>query len=354
VVCEANTYQPLTAQTLASACLACAEHAQSPLASSAHASCECNPGYWGVNGGDTCVPCYAGEYKPLKGPQDCSVCGNATYSTVFAATSQTTCVGCPTNALSYKGSDALADCHCDAGYYTAGMGTEGKNCVECAAGTYNEILGVEACSKCTAGKYSPDLHSTSQQTCLTCEAGWSLEGRYQCEACPGNSTALRGSGFQTDCKCDPGYSGADGGTCMYCLPGQFKEEIGSAGCTNCPLHTFSPDIARDLASDCIDCPNNAQSPSGSDALEDCKCRVGYTSAVANTNGAACLACSLGQYKDAIGFAACSLCPVNTYVDTPTSPSLDSCIPCFDNSQSAAGSDALDDCLCLGGYERAAS
>ena len=55
-----------------------------------------------------------------------------------------------------------------------------------------------------------------------------------------------------------------------------------------------------------------------------------------------------------GHAECSLCPIDTYVDTTTSTSVGACIPCFNNSQSFAGSDALDDCRCVGGFERASS
>jgi hypothetical protein len=352
--CGANTYQELEAQTLASACLSCADFAQSPGSSDKRTDCQCNAGYWGANGAETCLPCYAGQYKPLKGPQDCSVCGNATYSTVFAATSPTTCVVCPTNALSFMGSDALSDCHCAAGYYTEDMNNENKRCEPCAAGTFNENLAAEACSKCTAGKYSTDVHSTSREQCVPCEFGWSAEGKAECEPCPGNAASVAGiRSLQTDCKCDPGYSGADGSTCMYCLAGKFKEGSGSAPCLDCEANTFSPDTARDLESDCLSCPNNAQSDAGSDALEDCKCRVGYTSTVADTNGAACAACSAGKFKDVPGFDACSLCRVDTYVDTTTSTSADACIPCFKHSKSAAGSVSLEDCQCLGGFERAA-
>ena len=353
-VCQVNTYQPLTAQTLASACQSCAGNSQSPAGSDERIDCQCNAGYWGPNGAVTCLECYAGQYKPEKGPQDCSVCPNATYSGLFAQTAITTCVACPSMSLSFAGSDALSDCHCDAGYYTEDMGLPSKSCVACAQGTYNEILGVEACSKCTAGKYSTDLHSTSRETCLTCESGWSLEGRFQCEPCPGNSKSVAGSRtVQTDCKCDPGYSGADGGTCMFCLPGKFKEESGAAACSDCPISTFSPDTAREFESDCLDCPDFSQSVEGSDALEDCKCSVGYTSTVVNTDGASCAECSAGKFKDVLGHAACSLCRINTYVDTTKSTSAANCIPCFTHSQSDAGSDALEDCLCVGGFERAA-
>jgi hypothetical protein len=52
-------------------------------------------------------------------------------------------------------------------------------------------------------------------------------GYAQCEACPPHATALTASSFQTDCKCDPGYTGDDGGTCEACAVGKFKPEHAS-------------------------------------------------------------------------------------------------------------------------------
>jgi hypothetical protein len=209
-----------------------------------------------------------------------------------------------------------------------------------------------ACSKCTAGQYSTNFTATSRETCQTCMVGYSAEGQSQCDMCPENAIALPGSGLLEDCKCVPGYTGPNGGTCQYCIAGKFKTNNGSALCTNCPVDTFSEETALILQSDCVDCYSNSESASGSNSFDNCKCSVGYTSSVAGQDGQQCEPCGLGLYKNTTGHAACSPCPTNTYRDVTTSISINNCTQCFLHSISAAGSDALDDCLCVGGFERA--
>lgn len=353
-LCEANMYQPLTTQVAASSCTACpSTFAVSPAGSSALASCECAPGYFGPNGG-TCTPCYAGRFKTDKGPHDCTLCLNGTYSTASAATSVSTCLTCHDNTVSFAGSSARTDCHCVAGYFTKDLGTQFASCLPCPGGTYNSILNSDACSKCTSGKYSVISKSTSIESCLLCQDGFSGEGFLQCDPCPLNATANPGSGLQTDCKCNPGFTGADGSTCVHCLPGKFKPSRGNSTCTDCPFDTYSPLTTRTKETDCLDCATNTEAPRGSDSKDDCKCSIGYTSTVLGVDGEVCTECSAGKFKDVIGHFACSLCPEDTYVDTLNSKSISDCKACFVNSTSQAGSVALDNCLCVGGFERAAS
>jgi len=349
--CPADKYQPLTFRTALSDCQACPVSAESPAGSTALASCQCSPGYVGVNGG-TCTQCYAGQYKPLKGPQACTVCSNASYSGAFAATSISTCTPCPAHSLAWAGSTALTDCHCDTGYYTQGIGLSSVNCTLCTPGTWNSELGALACSKCTAGQYSVTPGATARESCLTCPNGYSAEGRSQCEPCTGNATSLPGSGLITDCKCDPGYSGPDGGTCQFCIAGKFKPLNGSAACTNCAVDTYSENIIQIASSTCTPCWSHSQSLAGSDSYDDCKCSFGYTSSVVGQDGWSCDACSLGRYKNTTGYALCALCPPNTYADVTASINISACVDCFQNSVSPAGSVALNDCSCVGGYQRA--
>ncbi len=349
--CLPDTYQPFTEKYLQSDCQTCPANSTSLSASPTLVSCQCVPGFSGANGGQ-CTQCYAGQFKPLKGPQACSICPNATWSSAFGATSNVTCVQCQAYSLSRAGSTIYTDCHCDIGYYTNHMLLPNATCSRCTPGTYNSELGAIACSKCTAGKYSQNYTASSNEVCKTCMVGYSAEGRSQCELCPENAIALPGSAVLQDCKCVPGYTGPNGGTCQFCIAGKFKTNNGSALCTNCPVDTFSDQTARTLVSDCEDCYDNSEALSGSDSFDKCKCSVGYTSSVAGQDGQICTPCSPGRYKNTTGHAACSACPNNTYVDVTTSDSINDCKQCFVNSVSAAGSDALDDCKCVGGFERA--
>jgi len=352
--CPENHYQPDAAQTALSDCKTCGPNSLSSIGNALQASCQCAPGYTGENG-KTCEACYMGKFKRNKGSQDCELCPKMTYSGEMAQISIVTCQGCPEFSLSLEGSTARSDCHCEFGYYTNNIGTPESSCSKCAAGTFNDRLNQETCSKCPAGKFSEVDTATSAETCKICQAGFSADGQAQCDACPGNAATLEPGGkLLTDCKCNAGYSGADGRTCEHCGPGKYKGDRGSVACTNCLPDSYHSDYAREFQSDCNNCDPNAEAPEGSDSRDDCKCKVGWTSNIPDRDGESCVACSAGKFKDKIGYFACEDCEANTYVDTEASSSSAQCQRCFEFSESPAGSDSLDDCLCLGGYERATS
>lgn len=349
--CPENHYQPEAAKTALSDCQSCGPNSLSPIANALQGSCQCAPGYTGPNGG-VCVECYMGKFKPLKGAQDCTLCPNATYSGGTAQTSADTCLHCPGFSRSWMGSSARSDCHCDFGYFTVGMGTPESSCSKCAAGTFNDRLNQETCSKCPAGKFSEVDTATSAETCQICPVGFSADGQSQCDACPGNSETLEpGAAYLQDCKCNAGYTGADGSTCVHCGPGKYKEEKGSAECTNCRADTYSAELANEFESDCNGCDSNAQAPEGSDSRDDCKCKVGWTSKIAGLDGEMCVECSAGKFKDKIGHAVCDNCPENTYRPYLAGKGYYDCAACFPDSRAPAGSTSLENCECILGYER---
>jgi hypothetical protein len=348
--CPADHYQPDAAKTALSDCKTCGPNSLSSVANALQASCQCAPGYTGPNGG-TCEACYMGKFKRNKGAHECELCPNATYSGETAQTSDATCQACPTFSRSWMGSTARSDCHCEFGYYTNNIGMADSSCTKCAVGTFNDRLNQETCSKCPAGKFSNVETATSEETCQICTVGFSADGQSQCDACPGNSTAPHESDNIVDCLCNPGYTGANGGTCTHCMPGKFKGDEGSALCTNCLPDTYHSEYAKEFQSDCNNCDPNAEAPEGSDSRDDCKCKVGWTSNIPDRDGEACVACKAGKFKDEIGYFACEDCEANTYVSTEASHSSTQCQRCFDDSRSPAGSDSLEDCLCIGGFER---
>jgi hypothetical protein len=232
------------------------------------------------------------------------------------------------------------------------MGTPESSCSKCAAGTFNDRLNQETCSKCTAGKFSEVDTATSAETCKVCPVGFSADGQAQCDACPANSETLEpGAADVQKCKCNAGYTGADGSTCVHCGPGKYKEEKGAAACTNCRADTYSPEVANEFESDCNGCDPNAQAPEGSDSRDDCKCKVGWTSKIAGLDGEMCVECSAGKFKDEIGHAECTKCDKNTFQPYLAKFAKYHCEPCFPDSESDEGSVSLEDCRCVGGYER---
>ncbi len=67
-------------------------------------------------------------------------------------------------------------------------------------------------------------------------------------------------------------------------------------------------------------------------------------------GNSCAECTAGTFKDTLGSAACTNCPANYYSGLTVRTSNATCTPCYENSVSLPGSDAIDDCNCAAGYE----
>ncbi|KAJ1464899.1 hypothetical protein T484DRAFT_1648965 [Baffinella frigidus] len=261
--------------------------------------CACPVAYGQVSVGAPCTPCPEGTYRVAMGTGMCTVCPIGTNSSV--------------------GSDELTDCTCIPGYVAA---SDGLECTACAAGTY---------------KLETDTH--------TCGG-----------TCPTGTLSEAGSSTPTDCKCKPGYTAASEGTaCGPCAPGTYKNETGPV-----PCHT---------------CPPKTSSASASEEQTDCTCVVGYTS---GSDGTQCDACGEGTYKDVTGAFVCSTCPVGTGSPTGSDAIIDcTCmvgyegdagavcticpvdtycvdgtqISCPENAQSVAGSDAPNDCVCNIGFFR---
>ena len=176
----------------------------------------------GQDAADDCANCDAGKFSSTAGSTVCSTCGPGTYA--LAAASMCTecaagkygkavmsatdllllrppgCTPCHENAWAPTGSGNRSMCLCNAGY----TGPDGGNCQACLAGTFKPTNGSQACVLCEIGKYS------------TLTAGSS------CFQCPSNASSVAGSGNISDCKCNAGWFGEDGGSCATCEPGKFK------------------------------------------------------------------------------------------------------------------------------------
>ena len=303
--------------------------------------------------GKECEACVAGKYKATKGTTDCHECEAGTYSTTVAATSPETCQECPANSASPEGSSAVGECKCNAGF----TGPDGGSCEECLAGTYKEGSGSGECVECEVGTYSAVPGASSKDACTLCSAvsssksgagsstcvcnkGYtgpdlgpcepcsagtykSILGSESCvNVCPANSHSPPGSTVITDCKCNAGYTGADGGTCSPCGAGSYKPSAGSEECTSCPANTHSEVVA-------------------SVSVTDCTCNKGHT-------GADCHPCAAGTYKDIKGSGDCVVCPVDTYSAVLGAISESTCEPCPEDTSSASGSSAKSDCKCKAG------
>ena len=208
-----------------------------------------------------CMNCEAGKFSVNVDSPSCVGCLPGAYSTTVRATSATVCVICPINtfsgeaasacqpcqenATSAAGSTSQAYCYCKSGYAHA-IGSH--TCRICDPGTYNSHLGRMACSNCSVGLYSVNYGATGNETCLSCPLGqWSPEGSPNCNLCPVNSFAGPGSGSQTNCNCNAGYTGPNGGLCLACAAGQYKNATGAGMCVSCPVGSSSPNASSSVS-----------------------------------------------------------------------------------------------------------
>jgi hypothetical protein len=194
----------------------CPAFSNSSLGSTISTDCKCQLGYAG-NGGE-CQECPVGSFKNIIGNSSCIICLNNTYSSTPASIS---CTSCPANTFSYGGKGI-------------------SDCVGITTPPYDD--GV--CTLCAENMYC------------------SNDGIHPC---PAFSNSSLGSTISTDCKCQRGYEGVNGGECQECPSGTFKHLIGNSSCIFCPNNTYSSTPA---SISCTSCPANTFSYGGK-GISDC-------------------------------------------------------------------------------------
>ena len=214
----------------------------------------CSAGYTGT----PCIPCDAGTFKDFAGSSSCTPCGPDTYSPTIAATCNMTCLQCPafstTNAAS-----GLSQCLCNAGYQ-AERGSLSSHLLAMTNPTQYLIdwmgqqptwMNYSICTPCRPGQYKS---ASGSGTCLPCEAGkyQSSPNATTCTACQDHSTSPPGSTNASLCVCSPGYT-LNGSSCVSCLPGTYKEVIGSSKCLVCDFGKYSNLSAQTTAAQCNVC-----------------------------------------------------------------------------------------------------
>jgi len=295
---------------LLSGCCACRANTITLSNAAVHASsCICVAGY----GGSACTPCSVGYYKSSTSLEDCQPCPDGASTVHMRSISAEDCVA----RIGYYGNMAQGFTMCAAGSYapTTGM----TSCIQCPLGAISvagasreqeckcelegwSTLSANACT-CLPG-YARDMHNM----CRLCQLGFYCAGADSpAYACPVNSISPTGASKITDCICNSGYTGVDGGPCLACDFGQWKRAQGSADCSFCPENTYSNVASIDETA--------------------CLCNPGLT----GDDGGPCTACSVGKYKDSNGSEICVHCmPHSTTLTTAS----------FDASQ----------CVCEAGYE----
>ena len=114
-----------------------------------------------------------------------------------------------------------------------------------------------------------------------------------CRACPPNSRSPNGSVSITECECDAGYTGENGGLCTKCPDGTYKLESGSHAC-KCNADSYSIDELKDLllrekpfiVSDAADWNTETQRFDSKCGVQTCAGNTGAQSAGTVTTGIA--------------------------------------------------------------------
>lgn len=245
-------------------------------------SCPCNMGYTGAMDGASkgqCTTCPAGTYKPTNGSAACTLCPANTYSSNVHATSNSTCLKCAVSSVTVPGETI---CFCQAGF----TGPDGGPCEMCEAGKYKNWRNASVCPLCP-----PNSDSVAGTTLCPCNVGYTgplggpcvacVPGKYKdtngtaaCTTCPANSYEPDlAATVVTNCTCNTGFEGADGGPCTACALGKYKDTNDSVSCVSCPMDTY---IDVQASAYCKACPQFTTSIIGSVSVIDCNCKSGYT------------------------------------------------------------------------------
>lgn len=231
---------------------------------------------------------------------------------------------------------------CEIGFYKSSP--KNISCTACPTYSTTSSTGsvlIEDCL-CATGYF---LDPSETTTCLTCNAGLYTNGS-ACLKCGDNSFSPPSSGDRTDCTCNKGYHGPDGGTCTACGVGTYKSVDGSTACSVCEQGTYMDETG---GSACKACPANTDSPialaSFRNSITTCICNAGYDAASA---GVECTACVAGKFKEVTGsLGICEECSVGAYSNLTAATE---CFGCPANTNSPANSDDITDCVCNMGFE----
>lgn len=297
---------------------------------------------------NACTQCVAGKYKSATGSMECTDCGPGKFQPALGADRENTCINCPDNTFAAASSMAITNCTCLAGYSAL---SDGNTCTACVAGSYKTTTGTGTCTQCPVNTFSTAVAQTTS-TCTSCPEYASTGG-------------LSGNDEAIDCKCNAGYTGPNGATCLSCVSGTYKTASGPQACTLCANNTYSSTVAATSASTCLACQGNSISMMGSDAHTDCHCLEGYLTNNIGQPNATCSMCSAGSYNPTLGATTCSKCEGGFSSSSPGAVSVEQCVACPVDKYSPAGaaqcescptntaapakSDDITDCKCLSGY-----
>lgn len=292
-----------------------------------------------------CVSCSEGKYKDFVGNHLCVACPSDTYNIHQQSIHVDECLFCPALTISSTGSSNVNQCVATIGAFaetniplTAQL---------CPPTTYQDEINQTTCKQCDTETYQSVYGATSNTACT---------------ACPEYSQIVNGpADEQSDCICNHGYTGPDGGFCTSCSAGTYKSILGSSECLITPVNTFSLSGSTTWHN----CPANSSSEIASISIKNCTCHAGFSLQVLNLDpyevkckpceeglykhidgNFNCYECEAGTFASGLGNTVCSLCAANEYSHAKSNE----CISCGQYQYSLPGSANEESCGCIAGYE----
>jgi cytochrome b involved in lipid metabolism len=267
--------------------------------------------YVDTQGAVASTACSVGTYSPVSGSDRCIVAPIGFY---VSQTEQTSAEACPAGKTTDSpGATSIEDCFtpqvfidCDPGYFFSDRTGE---CLPAPAGSYVDLAGATAATKCPAGTYSSVTGSLS---CQLTTFGYftATEGSVQATPCaPGSLSNIEGA---STCELVPaGYFTSEpaSSNALPCPQGFFSANEGSAACTPAPAGYSVPDEASSEALPCE--PGRFSSEEG---MVDCEqAPAGYF--VSTTAATQAIPCSKGFFAASEGSVSCMKVPRGFYVST---------------------------------------
>jgi hypothetical protein len=273
--------------------------------------------------------------------------GNGTFFNVFDPNPEPTC------DLGTFGPDT--NCQpCPANRYCPG----GQMNVECAPHAISFALSFRK-TQCTC---EPGYFGPNGGPCAICPADSWCPGGIKKFECPAHSSSGEG---QIQCTCDPGFKGPDHDHCevcgegKFCLGGNHAQQCtanswsgpGAPGAQSCGCSKGWYEVSRTNPAngpDCGVCPANSYCAGGVPGATPAACPAN-TAAPAGSGALSDCQCVAGYFGTASG--GCQRCPLGLYC-----PGGDKTVACPSGTKSTSiGAASVDQCLCLPGtYGQASS
>jgi hypothetical protein len=196
-----------------------------------------------------------------------------------------------------------------------------------------------------ACRCNPGYTGNNGGLCTACTIGkYGIGGPSPCISClDTHSTSPALSVNASACICQAGYHGTNGGTCSACAIGKYSEVGGEDECINCPLGRYGSTTALTTSLCTNECSAGYWCSSGSSSPTSNRCRSNSTSPAGSSNALACT-CVAG-YTGNDG-ETCGACAVGTWKSSSGS-SL--CTSCNQYETSPSGSTSSSSCVCQAGY-----